>query len=91
MVCVLNRSKAIHEQEMVAKGNELRRVSVCLHSLLIHPKRCFPAREYCEQPQEGADQRSGAPRAGSEGAAAGRRAADVSEKEYLQHQRVDLL
>ncbi|KAL1682473.1 hypothetical protein EV122DRAFT_203395 [Schizophyllum commune] len=25
MVCVLNRSKAIHEQEMVAKGNELRR------------------------------------------------------------------
>ncbi|KAL1706520.1 hypothetical protein EV121DRAFT_289472 [Schizophyllum commune] len=33
MVCVLNRSKAIHEQEMVAKGNELRRRENAVNNL----------------------------------------------------------
>ncbi|KAI5888597.1 uncharacterized protein SCHCODRAFT_02513734 [Schizophyllum commune H4-8] len=33
MVCVLNRSKSIHEQEMVAKGNELRRRENTINNL----------------------------------------------------------
>ncbi|KAL1663741.1 hypothetical protein GGF50DRAFT_56344 [Schizophyllum commune] len=56
MVCVLNRSKAIHEQEMVAKGNELRRRENTVNNLKkeLASVQAHLARVLREQRQEDA-------------------------------------